>query len=254
MLLAVDIGNSYITLGGFNEDNLIFVSKVVTQTRNTEDQYAVELQSVMALHKVRVTDFTGAIISSVVPELTLTIKNVIAKLTGLEIMVVGPGLKSGLNILIDNPAQLGADLVAGAVAAISRYPMPCIIFDLGTATAASVIDKKGNFRGGVISAGVGTTLEALTSRTALLTNVSIEAPPSVIGKNSYQCMQSGLVYGTACLIEGLANKIELELGDTATLIATGGLAKDIVRHCNREILVCENLVLEGLRIIYLKNL
>ena len=167
--------------------------------------------------------------------------------------MLGPGVKTGLNIKIDNPAQLGADLVAGAVGALDAYTLPCIIIDMGTASTISVLDKNGTFLGGSIAAGVKLTLKALTENTAQLTSIPIEAPQSVIGRNTVECMQSGLVYGTAAMIDGLLDKIEEELGQEATVVATGGLSKEIITHCKRNIIYDENLLLEGLRVIYEKN-
>lgn len=253
MLLAVDIGNSHITLGGYEGDTLRFMAHLVTETRRTDDQYAIELNDLMTLYHWNIHDIDGVIICSVVPELCSTIKSAVYKVTGVVPMVLGPGIKTGLNILIDNPAQLGADLVAGAVAAIAKFPLPCIIFDLGTATTISVIDKNGNFIGGMICAGVGITLEALTSRTALLPHVSIEKPSAMIGKNSIDSMQSGLVIGTAAMLDGMAERIEKELGSSASLVATGGLAPIVAPNCWRDITLCENLLLDGLKIIYNKN-
>lgn len=253
MLLTFDIGNSQIALGGYIKKDLQFVARMVTQINRTSDQYAVELNEIMKLYHVDSHDVDGVVICSVVPELCSTIKKAVHTVTGIVPMVLGPGVKTGLNILIDNPAQLGGDLVAGAVAAISAYPMPCIIFDLGTATTISVLNKEGSFLGCMICAGVGITLEALTHRTALLPHISIEKPAQLIGTNSICSMQSGLINGTAAMLDGMALRIEKELGSPATLIATGGLARDVIPNCYREITLRENLLLEGLRIIYEKN-
>jgi len=253
MLLAIDIGNSHITLGGYEEETLRFMAHLVTETRRTDDQYAIELNDIMMLYRINTHEIDGVIICSVVPELCSTLKSAVYKVTGIVPMVLGPGVKTGLNILIDNPAQLGGDLVAGAVSAISKFSMPCIIFDLGTATTISVIDKNGNFIGGMICAGVGITLEALTTRTALLPHVSIEKPATMIGKNSIDSMQSGLIIGTAAMLDGMAERIEKELGVSASLVATGGLAPIVVSNCCRNITLCENLLLDGLKIIYDKN-
>ena len=253
MLLTVDIGNSRISIGGFRGENLEFLGRLVTQPVKTDDQYSVELSQIMALHKVRTQEITGVILSSVVPELTGPVKSALKKITGVSPMVVGPGVKTGLNILTDDPGQLGADLVAGAVAAVSLYPAPCLVFDLGTATTISVIDREKRFLGCVICAGIGITLEALTTRTALLPHVEIEKPPSPIGKNSAQAMQSGLVHGTSAMLDGLAARLEQELGEPATLIVTGGFAQLAAANCRRQFIVNDNLLMEGLRILYEKN-
>jgi len=254
MLLTINIGNTNIGLAVFDEDKKVFSCGLKTDTACTEDQYAVLMKSVFELNDVDSSAFSGAIISSVVPELTGVIKEAVYKLSGKNPLIVGPGIKSGLNILIDNPAQLGADLVAGAVAAIELYPLPCIVITFETALTFSVIDRKGVFRGAVIAAGLKTSLKALTERAALLHHVGIEAPPSIIGKNTVHSMQAGLTYGTAALLEGVAARIEQELNEPATLVATGKHAADIISICSREIILNQDLIFEGLRMIYNKNI
>lgn len=253
MLLAIDIGNSHITLGGFEGEDLQFLARLFTDVGRTSDQYAVEVRDILSLYGTAAGQVDGVIISSVVPELSGTFQEAAERLTGVKPLLLAPGVKTGLRILIDNPAQLGADLAAGAVAAIAKYPLPCVVFDLGTATTVSVIGKNGSFLGGAICAGMGITQEALTTHTALLPHVSIERPPSVIGRNSIHSMQSGLVLGTAAMLDGFARRIEEELGAECTLVATGGLAHLVVGSCYRKILLDENLLLDGLRLIYEKN-
>ncbi len=253
MLLAINIGNSYITAGVFSGARLEFVSEMRTEAKKTSDQYAVDIKNIMALYGVNSQCVNGAVISSVVPELTAEISRAVKRLSGAEPLVIGPGVKTGLHISIDDPAQLGADIAACAVAAAAKGELPCIIYDLGTTSTISVIDKKGRFIGVVIAAGVGTTLEMFTSRTALLPHVSIEAPGSVIGRNTVASMQSGLIYGTASMLDGLAGRIEEELGEKARIIATGSRAKEIAPYCRRTPEVEEYLLLEGLRIVYNKN-
>ena len=167
--------------------------------------------------------------------------------------MLGPGVKTGLNIKIDNPAQLGADLVAGAVGALDAYTMPCVIIDMGTATTIEVIVQDNVYIGGVIFPGVKLSLDALTSRAAQLPGISLDQPSKVIGKNTVDCMRSGMMYGTAAMIDGLVERIEEELGHQATLIATGGLAQFITPLCRREIILEKDLLLKGLNIIYKKN-
>lgn len=259
MLLTVDISNSHITLGGYQkkdghlQDNLSFMARLVTETKRTDDQYAVELQQILRLYHINPQQVEDVIIASVVPDLNTTFCQAVKKTTGIFPLFVGPGVKTGLNIRIDNPAQLGADLVAGAVAAIAKYPLPAILFDFGTATTVSVLDPQGRFVGGVICPGVALTLNALASQTALLPHISIEKPSTVIGANTIHSMQSGAVYGVAAMIDGLAQRIEGELGCPATLVATGNLSEIVVSACSRTIHICEHLLLEGLKLIYLKN-
>jgi len=253
MLLAIDIGNTNITLGGYKDDVLAFTARLATDSALTSDQYAISLRNILSLYGEASDEIEDCIISSVVPQVASSFAKAVSQLCEIVPLVIGPGVKTGLNIKIDNPAQLGADLVAGAVGAISKYTLPCIVIDMGTASTISVIDKNGCFLGGVIAAGVRLTLKALAENTAQLTSVHIEAPHSVIGSNTVDCMKSGLVYGTAAMLDGLLGRIEDELGCTAAVVATGGLAKEIIVHCDRTIMYDENLLLDGLREIYYKN-
>lgn len=253
MLLAIDIGNTNITLGAYDGAVLCFTARLATELGKTDDQYAVEIQNLLSLYGLDREDVEDCIISSVVPLVGKSISNAVSKLCHIVPLMLGPGVKTGLNIKIDNPAQLGADLVAGAVGALEEYTMPCVIIDMGTASTVSVLDRNGSFLGGVIAAGVRLTLKALTENTSQLTSIPIEAPDSVIGSNTVESMQSGLVYGTAAMLDGLLDKIEEELGEEATVVATGGLSKEIITHCKRNIIYDENLLLDGLRVIYEKN-
>ena len=253
MLLTIDIGNTNITLGAYDAGVLSFTARLATETAKTADQYAVELKNLLSLECIGSEEIEDCIISSVVPSVGKSLSAAVSKLCHIVPLMLGPGVKTGLNIKIDNPAQLGADLVAGAVGALDAYTMPCVIIDMGTASTVSVLDRNGTFLGGAIAAGVRLTLKALTENTAQLTSIPIEAPPSVIGRNTVECMQSGLVYGTAAMIDGMLEKIEEELGETPTVVATGGLSKEIIVHCKRNIIYSENLLLDGLRAIYEKN-
>ena len=221
--------------------------------RKTEDEYAVDIKNILNFYSLDCEKIEDCIISTVVPSVGKSISHAVSKLFHIVPLMLGPGVKTGLNIKIDNPAQLGADLVAGAVGAFDAYNMPCVIIDMGTATTISVLDKSGAFLGGVISAGVKLTLKALVENTAQLLSIPIEAPKSVIGSNTVECMQSGLVYGTAALLDGLLDKISDQLGETPTIVATGGLSKDIISLCKNNIIYNENLLLDGLRVIYEKN-
>ncbi len=253
VLLTIDIGNTNITLGAYNSNFLAFTARLATDTRKTDDQYAIEIKHILSLYDIKSQDIEDCIIATVVPSVGKQISQAVAKLCQIVPLMLGPGIKTGLNIKIDNPAQLGADLVAGAVGAIDNYTMPCVVIDMGTASTISVLDKNGAFLGGVISAGVRLTLKALTENTALLSSIPIEAPKSVIGSNTTESMQSGLVFGTAAMIDGLLEKITDELGENPTVVATGGLSKEIIAHCKNNIIYNENLLLEGLRAIYEKN-
>ena len=253
MLLAVDIGNTNITLGGYRDDILIFTARIATDTKLTADQYAVTIKNILALHEQDARHIEDCIIASVVPQVGTAVSRAVSKLCEIVPLMIGPGVKTGLNIKIDNPAQLGADLVVGAVGAMAEYTLPCVIIDMGTASTVSVIDANGCFLGGVIAAGVRLTLKALCENTAQLPAIDIEAPRSVIGSNTVDSMKSGLVFGTAAMLDGLLDRIEEELGEEATVVATGGLSKEIIAHCHRHIIYNENLLLDGLREIYEKN-
>ena len=254
MLLTVDIGNTNITLGAFKGEELVFTARLATEGHITADQYAIALKDIIGLHGEDYKEIKNCIIASVVPTVGNSIKKAIFLLCGIEALLLGPGVKTGLNIKIDNPAQLGADLVAGAVGALGDYPLPCIIVDMGTATTISALDKNGVFLGGVIAAGVKLTLKALATNTSQLPAIDIKATGSVIGTNTVDSMNSGIVYGTASMIDGLIDRINEELGEKATVIATGGLSPIIIEHCNHNINYDENLLLKGLKKIYEKNI
>lgn len=253
MLLTLDMGNTNITIGVFEGETLRFESRLATDCSKMEDQYAVEIMDILRLYGIEPQKIEGTIISSVVPPLDRAISGAVKKVTGVEPMMVGPGTKTGIDIRIDNPAQLGADLLVGAVAAVARYGAPCIIWDLGTATTVSVVNQKGWFLGGAIMPGIGVSFNHLTQKTALLPSISLEAPSHVIGPNSIESMQSGAIFGTASMLDGMCDRIEEELGYPTTVIATGGLGRMVVPYCRRDMIYDDNLLLEGLRLIYEKN-
>lgn len=253
MLLVMDIGNTCITLGVYKKDKLIITARLATDRNRTEDQYAIELYNILTLHQLDTHHFQGAIIGSVVPSLNHAMAKALEKVIQVKPLLVGTGVKTGLNIKIDDPAQTGADLVCGGVAALAKYPMPCIIFDLGTATTISVLDQNGTFLGGTITAGIGISLDALAARTSQLPHVSLKNPDKVIGSNTIAAMKSGLIYGTASMMDGMASRIEEELGQPATVVATGGRAPEVTPYCKRPIQLDETLLLDGLRIIFEKN-
>lgn len=206
------------------------------------------------MHNIKKDIIDGAIISSVVPSVTNTVKTAIKKYFGVNSKVVGPGIKTGLKIVIDNPAQLGSDLVVGAVAGIKEYPVPMIIIDMGTATTLAVINSKKEYIGGVIMTGMAVSTDALISRTAQLPKIAFEKPKKVIGSNTIDSMKSGIMYSNAGAIDGLIERMENELGEKCTVIATGGLAGVIVPLCKHDIILDDDLLLKGLNIIYNKNL
>ena len=253
MILAIDIGNTNIVVGCIDREKTYFIERLSTVRTKTELEYAVDLKTVVDIYHIKRTDIEGCIISSVVPQITNAVKLAAEKVLHKEPMVLGPGVKTGLNIMMDNPGQLGADLVANAVAGIHEYPLPLAIIDMGTASTVSVVDEKKHYVGGMIFPGMGVSLDALTARASQLSGISIEAPKRIIGKNTIECMKSGVIYSNAAALDGIVDRIEEELGQKITVVATGGLARKIVPHCRREILLDEDLLLKGLLIIYEKN-
>ena len=254
MLLAIDIGNSNVVFGCLNEKNeVVRQFRMVTDLKKTEDEYAAGMQNILNFNGLNCENIEGAIISSVVPPLTEIFRTAVEKIIGVRALVVGAGLKTGLNIMIENPASLGSDIVAASVAAMAEFPLPVIVFDMGTATTITVVDKGNKYIGGAIVPGVALSMSALSSGTSLLQKVPIEAPKKCINTTTTESMQSGAVYGNASLMDGMIDRFEQELGCTASLVATGGIAKKIVPHCRHKILYDENLLLRGLAIIYRKN-
>lgn len=254
MILTADIGNTNITLGAFTADDAIsWIARLATSRHRTADQYAIELKALIEL-KGSKGEFDGAVISSVVPELTEAFSAAVRTITGCEPLIVASGVKNGLKIATDNPKELGADLVAGAVGALTLYPLPCLVMDLGTATKISVIDENGAFLGCTIAPGVGISLDALSNRTSQLPAIALSAPSHVIGTNTIDCIKSGTVLGTASMLDGMAKRIEKELGkEFKTVVATGGLSKEIAECCERKMIYNKDLVLQGLLFIYKKN-
>ncbi len=253
MLLAVDIGNTNIVLGGFIDDKLKFVARIATNQHKTEDEYATKIKSILSLHEVNIREIKGAIISSVVPPLNSVMKKAIRIVYGVEPLLVGPGIKTGINIVCDNPSTVGADLICACVAAHHIYSSPSLVIDMGTATKMMVVDKTGAFIGVSIIPGVNIALKALASGTAQLPQISLEAPGSVIGKNTIDCMRSGVVYGNASMIDGMIDRFNEEMREDLKIIATGGLASTIIPHCRHAIIIDDDLVLKGLKILYEKN-
>jgi len=253
MILAIDVGNTNIVVGCIDDLKTYFIERLSTNRTKTELEYAVDLKNVLDIYHIKKTEIEGCIISSVVPQITNIVKLAAEKILKKNAIVLGPGVKTGLNIMMDNPGQLGADLVANAVAGLNEYPVPFIVIDMGTATTASVVNSKKQYVGGMILPGAGVSLDALTARASQLSGISIDAPRHVIGKNTIECMKSGVLYSNAAALDGIIDRIEEELGEKATVVATGGLAKKIVPHCKREIILDEELLLRGLLIIYEKN-
>ena len=254
MILAIDAGNTNIVFGGVDKNGKTsFLCRINTDKDKTEDEYAVQFKILIELNGAASDSFEGGIISSVVPQLTQILRRAAEKVTGKVPLVVGPGIKTGLNILIDNPAQLGSDLAVGAVAAIALYPRPLMVIDMGTATTICVVDKNSDYRGGIIAPGVRVSMESLTRNAAQLQSIGLYPPKKAIGTNTADCMRSGLVFGNAAMIDGLIDRMSLEIEGEPTVIATGGLAQHIIPYCRHRIILNDELLLIGLRIIYDKN-
>lgn len=254
MLLAIDIGNSNVVIGCLDSaGKVICTLRMVTDPKKTEDEYAAGMQAILLNNGIDCAGFEGAIICSVVPPLTEVFRLAVERVTGKKALVVGPGIKTGLNILIDDPSSLGSDLVAAAVAAVAEYPQPVIIIDMGTATTITVVDTGGRFLGGAIAPGVALSVNALSAGTSLLHKVPIEAPKKYICGTTTACMQSGAVYGTAAMLDGMIDRFRQELGAEAAVVATGGIASRIVPLCRHQIAYDEYLLLKGMYVIYKKN-
>lgn len=253
MILAVDIGNSNIVLGCIDNGDILFEARLRTDTTKTSDEYCVDIKMILDIYRVNRDTIEGSIVSSVVPQVLNSFKTALLKLTGKNCLVVGPGLKTGLNIRIENPAQTGADLVVGAVAALKLHKPPLILVDMGTATTITVLDETGALIGGCIAPGVRISLDALTERTALLPGLQLDKPKNAIGKNTIECMRSGIMLGSACMLDGMIERMEAELGKKATVVATGGIAKFIIPLCRTPMHYEKDLLLKGLHWLYQEN-
>ena len=254
MILAIDIGNTKIVFGIMDEKSIHFSCRLATDRYKTSDEYQVLLKSLLEVHHVDPSRIEGSILSSVVPALKKTMADAVEALTGKHCMIVGPGLKNGLKIRIDNPAQLGSDRVADAVGALAEYRKPILIFDMGTATTFSVIDKQGEYRGGMIMPGAVIGLDALASMTSQLPQISLtEKPSGLIGTNTVDSMRSGLIYGNAAMLDGIVERVRDELGEMPSVVATGEFYSLIVPYSRQNVRLDQNLLLKGLRVIYLRN-
>lgn len=253
MILTVDVGNSNIVLGAVEGDKIAFEARLRTDSTKTSDEYCIDLKMILEVYKVEPEQIEGVIIASVVPQVLNSMQTAVKKLTGKNSLVVGPGLKTGLNIKVENPSQTGADLVVGAVAALREHKPPMIIVDMGTATTITVVDKTGAFIGGCICPGVKISLDALTDRTALLPGLQLDRPKHAIGRNTIDCMRSGIMMGNAAMIDGMVERMEAELGYKTTVIATGGIARFVTPMCKTPIIYDKDLLVKGLATLYREN-
>lgn len=253
MILAVDIGNTNIMIGVVDSKRTYFVERLTTTIGKTNLEYAITLKSILEIFHIEPSQLEGAIVSSVVPPLNRTIIAAIRKITGITAKLVGSGMKTGLNILMDNPKSVGSDMIVNSIGALTEHEPPLIIIEMGTATTMSVIDKNARYIGGAILPGLRVSMDSLSSSTAQLPRISLDVPKKVIGKNTTDCMRSGIIYGNAAMIDGMLTRIESELGQPATIIATGGIAKVILPLCSHEIIYDGELLMKGLLALYEKN-
>ena len=253
MILTIDIGNSTITLGGVQGDEIRFECRINTDRVKTSDTYCIDLKTLFEIYGVELRNIEGVIIASVVPQVLNSVRTAIRKLLGTEPLVVGPGLKTGLNIKLENPGQMGADLVAADVAALSEHKPPLIIIDMGTATTMAVLDPNGAHLGGCVCPGVKISLEALTGNTSLLPGIQLDSPKQALGRNTADAMRSGIMFGTASMLDGMIDRFQAETGWDFTIVATGGLAKRIVPLCHNEIVYDRHLIIKGLARLYRDN-
>lgn len=253
MILAIDMGNTNTVIGGIDENRTYFIERVKTDSGRTDTEYAVNFKSILEMNQIDTASIEGAILSSVVPPLNSTILSAVEKVTGIRPLLVGSGMKTGINILMDNPKTVGSDMIVDAVAASQEHPLPLVVIDMGTATTMSVVDKKGNYIGGVILPGLKVSLNSLSSHTSQLPFISLEVPEKTIGKNTIDCMRAGIVYGNADMIDGILDRMEAELGEMPSVVATGGLARFITPLCRHKIHYDDALLLKGLLILYRKN-
>ena len=250
MLLLIDIGNTNIVVGCYENEKITQEARLATDALKTSDQYCMDLKNLLSLYEIERASVTGVIISSVVPPVLNSVRTAVMKLTGKKPLVVGPGIKTGLNILLDNPASVGSDLVVGAAAALAMHAPPLIIIDMGTATTMTVIDREARVLGGAIIPGVGISLEALASGTSQLPHISLDAPKKCISTDTIEAMRSGSVYGTAAV--GI-NVYKMRWAGVLISGLLGGLGGIVIPHCRREVIYEKNLLLNGLWELYQKN-
>ncbi len=254
MILTLDMGNSNIVVGGIDENKLYFEERITTDHRKTSLEYAIMLKNILEINKVKRSDIEGTIMSSVVPPLNAPLSSAVKKITGKKPFLVGSGMKTGINIKVDNPKSVGGDRIVAAVAAVAQFEGPIIIIDMGTATTLDVVDKGGSYIGGMILPGVKVSLNALVGNTAQLPQINLDTPKRVIGKNTVECMQNGIMFGNASMLDGLIDRVEEELGEKCTLVATGGMSRFITPLCSHKITYVPDLLLRGLLILYRQNM
>lgn len=253
MILTIDVGNTNIVIGVYREEKLALTLRMKTDATKTEDEYMILFNSTLRVNRILPQEIEGSIISSVVPNLSSVLALAVEKLIGHAPLVVGPGIKTGFPIRIDDPSQLGSDLVVGAVGALAKYDPPLILIDMGTATTFSAIDANGAFLGGAICPGLRVSLGALTQQAAQLSQIELSAPKHAIGTNTNDSLRSGMILGCADMIDGMCKRFEAELGGKATVVATGGLSAKVLPYCSTKIYSEPTLLTDGLLALYKKN-
>ena len=253
MILTIDIGNAIISIGCVEDNRILFRGRVNTDRVKTSDQYCIDLKTLLEIYHAELSDIEGTMISSVVPQVLNSVKTAVVKLTGKEPLVVGPGLKTGLNILLDNPSQMGGDLVASDVAALREHKPPLIVIDMGTATTMSVLDETGAHLGGCVCPGVQLSVDALTANTSLLPGIHLDQPKHAIGRNTADAMRSGVMMGAASMLDGMIDRFEEELGQRCTVVITGGIGRFVVPLCRHEMIYDRDLIMKGLAALYREN-
>lgn len=255
MILAIDLGNTNVTFGGVDEvtGEIKFEERIHTDFKNTSMEYAVQMKTIMDIRGYNSKDFAGGILSSSVPPVTRQVRNAAEMILKKSIMEVGPGMKTGVDIKIDDPAALGPDLLTGAVAGLNEYGSPLVIVDMGTATTISVISDQSRFLGGMIMPGVKVSVNGLTANAAHLPDIAIELPGKLINGSTVGAMQSGSVYGHASCIDGMVERIWEDLGYKTAVVATGGFATTVIPCCKTDIVIDSELLMKGLTILYNKN-
>lgn len=253
MLLAVDVGNTNIVLGVYESNDLIKYWRLSTNRNQTADEYGIRICSLFTHSDLDFHKVDAIAISSVVPPIMPTLEEMAQSYFNVRPLIIGPGVKTGMPILYDNPREIGADRVVNAIAGFESYGGPLIIVDFGTATTFCVISKKGEYMGGAITAGIGIATEALFQRAAKLPRIELVKPPRIIGRNTVNSMQSGLIYGYIGQVDGIVTRIKEELGEDAYVVATGGMSEMIARESKTINKVDPFLTLEGLRIVYYRN-
>jgi len=253
MILAIDVGNTNIVLGCIRDGKQIFSARLASDVYKTEEQYALEIQGILAMRGVALAELEGGILSSVVPSLQTVIPRAIRLLTGLDVLVVGPGIRTGLNIRMDTPSAVGSDLIVSAVAARSKYPAPIAVIDMGTATTLSVIDGEGSYIGGMIIPGLWVSVNSLSAHAAQLPYIDLTGPAKLLGTNTVDCMRAGAVIGCAAMMDGIVSRLEKQLGGKVSAVLTGGASGLIAPYCEHEFHLEPDLLITGLRILYEKN-